>query len=96
MPLEGYQFMILATNVVRFSMYDDLVAFISCRCHRASQRQSYGDDDYSESDKLDQIIWPFSVGVSIAEEARNSNAQRFGSFHIYNTPFTNEMTIFMQ
>jgi hypothetical protein len=53
MPLEGCQFMILATNVVRFSMYDDLVAFISCRCHRASQRQSYGDDDYSESDELD-------------------------------------------
>jgi len=26
MPLEGYQFMILATNVVRFSIYDDLVA----------------------------------------------------------------------
>jgi hypothetical protein len=23
------------------------------RCHRASQRQSYGDDDYSESDELD-------------------------------------------
>jgi hypothetical protein len=53
MPLEGYQFMILATNVVRFSMYDDLVAVISCRCHRASQRQGYGDDDYSESDELD-------------------------------------------
>ena len=53
MPLEGYQFMILATNVVRFSIYDELVAFISCRCHRASQRQSYGDDDYSESDELD-------------------------------------------
>jgi hypothetical protein len=53
MPLEGYQFMILATNVVRFLIYDDLVAFISCRCHRASQRQSYGDHDYSESDELD-------------------------------------------
>jgi hypothetical protein len=29
MPLEGYQFAILATNVVRFSIYDDLVVFIS-------------------------------------------------------------------
>ena len=29
MPLEGYQFMILATNVARFSIYDDLVVFIS-------------------------------------------------------------------
>jgi uncharacterized membrane protein len=27
MPLEGYQFMILAINVVRFSTYDDVVAF---------------------------------------------------------------------
>jgi len=67
-----------------------------CRCHRVSQRQSYGDDDYSEGDELDQIIWPFSVGESIAEETRSSHAQRVSSFHIYNTPFTNEMTIFMQ
>jgi hypothetical protein len=29
MPLEGYQFMILPTHAVRFSGYDDLVAFIS-------------------------------------------------------------------
>jgi hypothetical protein len=64
-----------------------------CRCHRVSQRQSYSDDDYSEGDKLDQIIWPFSVGVSITDETRSSNAQRVGSFHIYRTPFTNEMTI---
>jgi hypothetical protein len=64
--------------------------------HRVGQRDSYSDDDYSEGDELDQIIWPFSVGVSIAEEARSANAQRVGSFHIYNTPFTNEMTIFMQ
>jgi hypothetical protein len=74
---------------------DELVAFISSGCHRVSQRQSYGDYDYSERDKLDQIIWPFSIGVSIAEEARNANAQRVGIFHIYNTPFTNEMTIFI-
>jgi hypothetical protein len=67
-----------------------------CRCQCVSQRQSYGDDDYSEGDELDQIIWPFSVGESIAEETRSSHAQRVGSFHIYNTPFTNEMTIFMQ
>ena len=75
MPLEGYQFMILATNVVRFSIYDKLVAFISCRCHRAGQRESHSDDDYSERDELDQIIWPFSVGVSITEETRSANAQ---------------------
>jgi hypothetical protein len=67
-----------------------------CRCHRASQRQSYSDDDYSEGDELDQIIWPFSVGESIAEETGSSNAQRVGSFHVYISPFTNEMTIFMQ
>jgi hypothetical protein len=67
-----------------------------CRCHRASQRQSYSDDDYSEGDELDQIIWPFSVRVSIIEEARSANAQRVGSFHVYNTPFTNEISIFMQ
>jgi hypothetical protein len=66
-----------------------------CRCHRVSQRQSYSDDDYSEGDELDQIIRPFSVGVSIAEETRSANAQRVGSFHIYNSPFTNEMTIFI-
>jgi hypothetical protein len=46
-----------------------------CRCHRVSQRQSYSDDDYSEGDELDQIIWPFSVGESITEETRSSNAQ---------------------
>jgi hypothetical protein len=67
-----------------------------CRCHRVSQRQSYSDDDYSEGDELDQIIWPFSVGESITEETRSANAQRVGCFHIYSTPFTNEMTIFMQ
>ena len=44
-------------------------------CHRVSQRQSYSDDDYSEGDELDQIIGPFSVGESIAEETRSSNAQ---------------------
>jgi hypothetical protein len=66
------------------------------RSHRVSQRDSYSDDDYSEGDELDQIIWPFSVGVSIAEKTRSSNAQRVGSFHIYNIPFTNQMTIFMQ
>ena len=46
-----------------------------CRCHRVSQRQSYSDDDYSEGDELDQIIWPFSVGESITEETRSSNPQ---------------------
>jgi hypothetical protein len=65
------------------------------RCHRVSQRQSYGDYDYSEGDKLDQVIWPVSVGVSIAEETRSATAQRVGSFHVYITPFTNEMTIFI-
>jgi hypothetical protein len=64
--------------------------------HRVSQRQSYNDDDYSEGDELDQIVRPFSVGVSIAEETRSANAQRIGSFHVYNCPFTNEMTICMQ
>jgi hypothetical protein len=64
-----------------------------CRCQRVSQRQSYGDDDYSEGGELDQIIWPFSVRVSIAKEARSANAQRVGIFHVYSTPFTNEMTI---
>jgi hypothetical protein len=67
-----------------------------CRCHRISQRQSYSDDDYCERDELDQIIWPFSVGVSITDETRSANAQRVGSFHIYRTPFTNEMTISWQ
>jgi hypothetical protein len=66
------------------------------RCHRVSQRQSCSDDDYSEGDELDQIIWPFSVGESITEETRSANAQRVDCFHIYSTPFTNEMTIFMQ
>jgi hypothetical protein len=65
------------------------------RCHRVSQRQSCSDDDYSEGDELDQVIWPFPVGVSIAEEARSANAQRVGSFHIYNSPFIIETTIFI-
>jgi hypothetical protein len=64
-----------------------------CRCQCVSQRQSYGDDDYSEGNELDQIIWPFSVGISITEETRSANAQRVGIFHVYSTPFTNEMTI---
>jgi hypothetical protein len=63
------------------------------RCQCVNQRQSYGDDDYSEGGELDQIIWPFSVGISISEEPRSSNAQRVGIFHVYSTPFTNEMTI---
>jgi hypothetical protein len=46
-----------------------------CRCQCVSQRQSCSDDDYSEGDELDQIIWPFSVGVSITEETGSSNAQ---------------------
>jgi hypothetical protein len=65
------------------------------RCHRVSQRQSYSDDDYSEGDELDQIIWPFSIRISITEKTRSANAQRVGSFHIYRTPFTTEMTIFI-
>jgi hypothetical protein len=40
-----------------------------------AKRQSYSDYDYSEGDKLDQIIWPFSAGISIAEETRSANAQ---------------------
>jgi hypothetical protein len=64
-----------------------------CGSQRVSQRQSYGDYDYSERDELDQIIRPFSVGVPITEEASSANAQRVGGFHIYNTPFTIEMTI---
>src|SRR5205823_12702440 len=63
---------------------------LQCRCHRASKRQRHGDDDYSKGDELDQIIWPFSVGVSITEETRSANAQRVGSFHVYCIPFTNE------
>ena len=74
---------------------DGLRSF-QCRCHRASKRQRHGDDDYSKGDELDQIIWPFSVGVSITEETRSANAQRVGSFHVYCIPFTNEMTILMQ
>jgi hypothetical protein len=79
----------------RPSLVTWLRSFQRC-CHRVSQRQSRSDDDYSEGDKLDQIIRPFSVGESIAEEARSANTQRVGSFHIYNFPFTNEMTILMQ
>ncbi|PYK55489.1 MAG: hypothetical protein DME48_04505 [Verrucomicrobia bacterium] len=74
---------------------DGLRSF-QCRCHCASKRQRHGDDDYSKGDELDQIIWPFSVGVSITEETRSANAQRVGSFHVYCIPFTNEMTILMQ
>jgi hypothetical protein len=66
-----------------------------CRCHGVSQRQGNGDNDYSESDEFDQIIWPFPVRISITEKASSANAQRVISFHIYNTPFTEEMTIFI-
>ena len=60
------------------------------------ERQGYGDQDYSEGDKLDQIIRPFSVGISVTEEMRRATAQRLGSFHGYITPFTNEKTISWQ
>jgi hypothetical protein len=53
-----------------------------CRCQCVSQRQSYGDDDYSEGGELDQIIWPFSVGVSIGEETRGTNAHGRCRFHV--------------
>src|SRR5919197_2783842 len=69
-----------------------MVRSLPCRCHRVSQRQSYSDDDYSEGDELDQILWPFPVGISITEETRGTNAQRVLGFHVYSTPFTNEMT----
>jgi hypothetical protein len=54
---------------------------------RVSQRQNRSDYDYSEGDKLDQIIWPFSVGISISEETRGANAHRRGRFHVCYTPF---------
>ena len=46
-----------------------------------AQRQRYGDYDYSEGDKFDQVIRPLSVGMSITEETGSANAQRVGSFH---------------
>ena len=82
------------TNSARF--FTLWLRSFQCRCHCASKRQRHGDDDYSKGDELDQIIWPFSVGVSITEETRSANAQRVGSFHVYCIPFTNEMTILMQ
>ena len=60
--------------------------YLKCR-HSVSKRQKSGDHDYSKSDKLDQIIWPFSVGISISKETRGANADRCGRFHVCYTPF---------
>jgi hypothetical protein len=73
-----------------------LLCSSQCYFHRVAQRQRYGDYDYSEGDKFDQVIRPFFVGISITEETRSANTQRVGIFHGYITPFTNEMTILSQ
>lgn len=65
------------------------------RCRRISQRQSYSDDDYAKGDELNQVVWPFPVRISITEKTRSANPQRVINFHVYSTPFTNEMTIFI-
>ena len=70
-----------------------VIAFISMRRHGVTKRQSYSDYDYSEGDKLDQIVRPFSAGRLITEKSGSATAQRVGNFHVDTTPFTNEMTI---
>jgi len=96
-PLWGWLFQDPLELAHRFAL-DQIGGLHSfqCRCHCVSKRQRHGDDDYAKGNELDQIIWPFSVGVSITEETRSANAQRVGSFHVYCIPFTNEMTILMQ
>jgi hypothetical protein len=61
--------------------------------HCASQRQDGSDYDYSKGYKLDQIIWPFSVGISISEETTSACASRCRRFHVCNTPFTAEVRV---
>ena len=61
-----------------------------------AQRQRYSDDDYSKGDKLDQRIGLFPRGISMTEETRGATAQRVDSYHVYITPFINEMTIVRQ
>jgi len=62
----------------------------------SAQRYRNSDYDYSEGDKLHQVIGPFSAGISIIEETRSSRAQGIGNFHDCIIPFTNEMTILSQ
>jgi hypothetical protein len=51
-----------------------LLHLSQCGHHRVSQRQNNSDYDYSKSDKLDEIVWPFSVGVSPFKKARDATA----------------------
>ena len=62
----------------------------------SAQRYRNSDYDYSEGDKLHQVIGPFSAGISIIEKTRSSSAQGIGNFHDCIIPFTNEMTILWQ
>jgi len=62
----------------------------------SAQRYCNSDYDYSEGDKLHQVIGPFSAGIWIVEEARSSSGQGIGNFHDCIIPFTNEMTILSQ
>ena len=75
-----------------FDFHSSLSALSKSR-HRVSQRQNCSDYDYSKGDKLDQIIWPFSVGISISEETRGANAHRRRRFHVCYTPFVAEVGV---
>src|SRR6516165_6927176 len=42
---------------------------LSSKCHHHVAKRQHGSDyDCSKGDKLDEIVWPFSVGVSMREE----------------------------
>jgi len=59
-----------------------LLHLLQCSRHRVGQRQNNSDYDYSKSDKLCQIVWPFSVGVSLFKKTRGATAWRCCRFHV--------------
>ena|ERR1700730_11606068 len=87
---RGVDLLSIATphrRVVSFQSATVWLCLSQRHSHCVSHRQDCSDYDYSKGYKLDQIIWPLSVGISISEETPNACAFRCRGFHDCNTPF---------
>ena len=85
----------IINKLIKFFPFD--FGSFQCPRHRASQckhRPEDGEDDYSESNQLRQIIRLRSVGVSIGDETADAHRRRCRVFHGFQRSFhkVTEMT----
>ena len=78
----------IINKLIKFFPSD--LGLFRCRGHCASQykhRPKGGEDDYSESNQLRQIVGLRSVGVSIGDETADAYRRGCCIFHGFNAPF---------